>query len=44
MVSLVIKQDLTPTKPSSFTAQMEYIMIPVLGYLLIKSAKTQTQT
>lgn len=40
----VIKQDWTPTKPSSFTAQMVYIMIPVLGYLLIKSAKTQTQT
>ena len=35
---------LDPTKPSSFTAQMVYIMIPVLGYLLIKSAKTQTQT
>ena len=31
MVSLVIKQDWTPTKPSSFTAQMVYIMIPVLG-------------
>ena len=39
-----LKQDWTPTKPSSFTAQMVYIMIPVLGYLLIKSAKTQTQT
>ena len=25
MVSLVIKQDWTPTKPSSFTAQMVYI-------------------
>ena len=44
MVSLVIKQDWPPTKTSSFKAQMVYIMIPVLGYLLIKSAKTQTQT
>lgn len=44
MVSLVIKLDWTPTKPSSFTAQMVYIMIPALGYLLTKSARTQTQT
>ena len=38
------KEKRKSTKPSSFTAQMVYIMIPVLGYLLIKSAKTQTQT
>ena len=44
MVSLVIKQDWTPTKPSSFTAQMVYIMIPVLGCLLTKSAKMPIQT
>ena len=35
---------LDPYKTLELSAQMVYIMIPVLGYLLIKSAKTQTQT
>lgn len=35
---------LDSTKPSSFTAQMVYIMIPVLGCLLIRSARTPIRT
>lgn len=35
---------LDPYKTSSFTAQMVYIMIPVLGCLLIRSARTPIRT